>query len=515
MKATGSTTPRDKLDKLLAFSRRALRYWWLVALVTIVGGALSALLALASQPRYMSEARLLYNERISSTLLQGHDVIQQTRNLGNRYREMLMARQQLAKVVAAFGLFGGVVAEEGMDAAIEELEEHIDFRIRGTGMFHIQVIFPDPALSQGVARMLTDVLIAEDLRVRRESASATKNFLLEEKDKASQELSRRMKSLAAFLAEHPEFAEDVVQGPQAATGAGIRAATQGKVHEAPIPGAENMQPELLALERQRRRLRARLAVPEGAERRPVETPEMREAREAIRDAKRDLVEAQRRVQRLGEEGIKPAHPDMVRAMTSVAEATKRLAAAAAALPAAPPRVPIDREALKKELQEVERQIASARARLNPDVGNEAKPPLPAEPRPAATTGEEPENWVVALETEFARLTQEVEEARRRVNKLDTSLSSAEIAASQQMAEEGAVLTVIDPANRPGRPQGKGRLVLFAAGLFVFVVLGAALALCLALVDDRIYTAGDLEELGIAPVMVVIPRMSRRRRARHG
>jgi hypothetical protein len=192
-------------------------------------------------------------------------------------------------------------------------------------------------------------------------------------------------------------------------------------------------------------------------------------------------------------------------------------------PAAPPPPPVDRNALQGELQKVERQIASTRAAIrdeqgDPEPGAGDSPGAPgASDAPdapdAMDQATDSENWVVALETEFARLVQEVEEARRRSTKLDVSLSEAEITASQQMAEEGAVLAVIDPANLPSRPRGKGPIFLTAAGIFVFGVLGCALALGLALVNDRIYTAGDLEQLGIAPVMVVIPRARKRRLCR--
>src|SRR5690606_2850545 len=139
-----------------------------------------------------------------------------------------MARQQLGKIVTTFDLFPDVVKAEGLDAAIDELQKFVTFRIRDAGSFYIQFVSPDPKLSQAVTQMLTSMLIDEDARLRREGASATKNFLLEEKAKVNQDLTTRLKALAEFLAEHPEFAEDAVQGMQAATGAGVRAAQQGK-----------------------------------------------------------------------------------------------------------------------------------------------------------------------------------------------------------------------------------------------------------------------------------------------
>jgi uncharacterized protein involved in exopolysaccharide biosynthesis len=258
-------------------------------------------------------------------------------------------------------------------------------------------------------------------------------------------------------------------------------------------------------------LRARLAAPDDRGGKVVDTADMREAKQQVREAERELDQAERRLNDLLERRLKSAHPDVVRARAAVDDARKRVRRAEAAVPPAPPPPPpIDRDELREDLQKVERQIASTRSKIRKEQGNGGEQVEPDEQVGQAEQAGEPENWVVALETEFARLTQEVEESRRRSTKLDASLSEAEITASQQMAEEGAVLAIIDPANLPSRPEGKGPIFLTAAGIFVFGVLGCALALGLALVNDRIYTAGDLEQLGIAPVMVVIPKPSPKR-----
>ena len=52
--------------------------------------------------------------------------------------------------------------------------------------------------------------------------------------------------------------------------------------------------------------------------------------------------------------------------------------------------------------------------------------------------------------------------------------------------------------------------LVLAGLVVFTMLGVVLALALALLDDRIYRRGDLDQLIGVPVLAAIPRDRRRR-----
>ena len=92
-------TPRDRLQRVVDLGRKTRRYWWLVVLFAIAGGALSLAFALVRPKNYQSYAVLFYQERIRSSLLQGREE-QQLRGIGDRYRELLLARGQLAQVIA-------------------------------------------------------------------------------------------------------------------------------------------------------------------------------------------------------------------------------------------------------------------------------------------------------------------------------------------------------------------------------------------------------------------------------
>jgi uncharacterized protein involved in exopolysaccharide biosynthesis len=510
--AIGIQTPRDKFDQLIAFVRRTMRYWWLIAIITFVGGVLAVAFALTQKPSYLSEAKIFYNERIQSSVLQGRDYGVNTKNLGYQYQEMLMSRTSMIRVVEELNLYPEKRAKQGLDAAIEEFKKFAAFKVRGIGMFNISFMSNDPEQAQKGTKLMVDILLEEDERVRREQASATMNFLLEQKTKINKELDKRQRELAQFLSDHPEFALDTAAGGASTPGASIRGqAAQSKSgsssSSSSMPLPDNIDPRLLALERQRRRIRDRLATPDDqANAGPRKSPEQVEAERLVQEAENDLRRAQRELEeRLSR--LQPAHPDVVRAQSEVAAAQQRVQRTKAQVPSGLPRPePIDRNALQEELRNIEREIGNVKARIRQEQGVE--PIIEGEEGSAEGEVTE-ENWVVALETEFARLAQGVEEQRKRLESTDASLSRAEISASQQMAEQGAVLTIIDPANLPTLPQGKGRALLAAAGTAVFIMLGTLLALALALIDDRIYGAGDLEKLAIAPVAVVVPRPRKR------
>jgi len=121
--------------------------------------------------------------------------------------------------------------------------------------------------------------------------------------------------------------------------------------------------------------------------------------------------------------------------------------------------------------------------------------------------------VVQLETEWSRLSRDVDEQRDQVDGLQTRLSDAALLADSQMAEQGSSLVEVDPAFKPTKPTGKGKTILVLAGVFLFGALGMTLALGLAIIDDRIYRRHDLDVLELAPVLAVIPKHQKRRKGK--
>ena len=78
-----------------------------------------------------------------------------------------------------------------------------------------------------------------------------------------------------------------------------------------------------------------------------------------------------------------------------------------------------------------------------------------------------------------------------------------VVTNQKLAEAGGRLSVVDPAFKPVRPSGPGKTIFMIAGMVLFLSLGFALAVGLAVIDDRLYRRTDLDQLDIA-VLAVIP-----------
>jgi uncharacterized protein involved in exopolysaccharide biosynthesis len=477
-----SLTPRDQIERILDILRRATRYMWLVVVVTVVGGGLAILFTLSRPHQYESETVLLYREMISQSVLQGREVMQSTNVLSSRYKEMLLARSNLVEVIRKFKLLPDTVEEEGEVAAADELRVRVSFRDKGAGTFRIAYKGDTPEEAQKVTQFLADRLRAEDNKIRREQAEVTKNFLVAEKDDAAVDLRKKERDKALFLSKHPEFAEEGTERIQARKAASSSGGGDSK---------------MAILERQRRRIQARLANPDA----PVPTPrEPAPEPGDVREARRELEAANRRLQEAVAQ-FTEKHPDVVQARKQVQEATTRLRRAEAGLPAeseaeAVPAAPVDRAALQRQLADVEREIAAYRAKGG-DTESAAKSQVVDD--------------VVSLETQWAELNRGAAEANERVQSLETRVFTADITASSEFAE-AAQLSVIDAPQVPAKPAGKPRKILAMAGTAAFAGLGLLLALGLALIDDRIYRRYDLDRLGFAPILIVVPseRKGRRR-----
>lgn len=495
-------TPRDRLQRLVDVGRKTLRYWWLVAVFAIAGGALSLVFALVRPKHYQSYAVLFYQERIRSSLLSNREE-QVQRGIGDRYRELLLARSQLAQIIGD-PVLNPFPDEDDTELAIDKLREKIRFEARGANAFRITYTDEDPGRAKAVTQKLTKMLQDKDEYLRRDQARVTVQFALKQKTDAAKELAQHETELAEFLAKHPEFAQEALQpaaqGSFVGEGASIRAVNNQKAT------TKNENARLYALERQRQRIQARLDAPPDAP--PIripapQTPEKVAAEAAVSEARNRLAAANRELESALLRYTNQ-HPSVIHARARIADAQADLKRAQAAVPPdvetqVAPKTEADRNKLEQELDRLDKQIAEEQKR-----GTSSK--LSSEID--ATT-----SWVVRLETEHARLRRTVTEDRERVEALSDSVFRAELDANQKLADTGAVLSVVDPAFRPVKPSGPGKTLITLAGFALFIALGTGLAVGLAVIDDRVYRRTDLEELGIAVLAVIPPAQAKARAAK--
>jgi uncharacterized protein involved in exopolysaccharide biosynthesis len=479
------------------------RRWWIVAVFAMVGGGVAAGIAVLKPRKYTSQTVLLYREGVDRSYIQGNDAARaEAADEGMRLREMMLARARLQQIIDEFGLVPSTVRKFGYVEAVDEIRKQIDFRMRGGDTIHIAFTSSDPDTAQKVAARLADILIEENARLQIEQAEGTKSFLETTKKKSQEELTEKQRSYAEFLARHPEFAQDTIVTTGAAGAAVIAAKKRGESN-----GPRD--PVVARLENQRERLKRLLTAKTGGDTGEEAGVQIDPALASERSASIDeLAEAKRNLsEKLSQ--YTEAHPDVQTAKRRLAAAEERAKRAREAVFAAEAvragwkkidPATIDKGKVERELNEIERDLANARDRVK-SKGEST----------ASDGSSKVYSSIVNLETEWQRLNRDLNDAREKVDQLDTIEFRASMFATSVTSGNSSQMVVIDPAFKPMRPTGAGRAVITIVGLVVAMALGSALALTLAMLDDRFYEGADVERAGVAPLLITIPKRTRWRR----
>jgi len=473
-------TGSDYLQLALRPLRRTARYWWVALGALLLGVGATFLVADLRDKEYKSEAVVLYQEGLQWNPGEGVS----TRRIGQRLRDMMLARAQLAKIIEELGLYPRMTKSGRAAEAVEEMRAHTTFKVSEGDIFVISFTGETPFQAQRVTQRLTDVLIGENTRLRSEQAEVARAFLDAEKKRNERDLSAKEAAQLRFLAQHPEFAHEQ---------SSIAVVLHKKPEGGPLPekgGDTALQALRREEERLRRQIRSPGKIPRAVDQALVDAKS--EAERKLKAAQRELADRQAR--------FTEQHPDVRSAAALVKDAEDALRRAsdalAAAEAAAPPVVVETPEALQARLTQVQAEIAAyqRRQQKNPDPGE--SPEEPVESSDAAQR-------IVALESEWARLSREVTEARERFEALDTKQFMASMTASTLLSGQAATIVVIDPAFEPAKPIGMSSTRFFLMGILAALGLGLGLAVICALVDDRVYDAADIARLELAPVLVEV------------
>jgi uncharacterized protein involved in exopolysaccharide biosynthesis len=490
-------TARDRLDRVLSLLGRSRRFVGAALLVFVVGSAAGVGYAMMRKRVFKSETLILYREGIrSSDLVGGEDSGDRAHKLGLRLKEMVLSRTQLEQIIAQYKLYPAMVEDRGIIEAVDELRAHINFRVKDGDTFGLSFDGDDPKTVQQVTARLAEVLLSENSKTHAEQAEVTKHFLDGERVHTEAELKDKETALATFLSKHPEFAKEAAQ-----QGGGNQAGTAVRAAAAKNSAPKAADPALASLEREATRLQERLGMPVAkkkneAQADPVLVQIKNEADADARAAQKDLADKQSQ--------FTEEHPDVRAAKLRYKLAQDKLKratdAVAASIAAAQQKTEakvedegtIDRAALENELKRINDEITQYKAKKR----------QAEQPSTMATS-------VVALETDWTRLNREVAEVRERFGSLQDKEFKASMVESAAETGRTAQMVVVDPAFTPTHAAKPARSVVAGAGMAISLFLAIALAIGLALIDDRLYDRADVEQLGLLPLVGMVPRASKK------
>lgn len=489
---TAPVTPREHLAALVAFAQRAARGARWGAIAFGVGLVVTGALALSTHRLYRSETLLAYEAGVQAVAM-GADGIN-PRAMAARVTDMVTSRERLEGMIRDMKLYRGIVDKKGMVEAIDEMRRHLTVKAPEGTSYRITYDGESRELAKDVLDRLVGGVVAEDHARQLKEVEETRKLLETERRGAEDDLKTREAAVSAFLTDHPQLAGEV---GAAASGGLIRAADRdraGAMGGGDIAGLELQAAQLeeaLAAAGQRPPPVNGVAAPD-----PQLVAAADRAQVELQAAERDLADKQAH--------LTNEHPDVKMALrrVSVAQAAARRAQAAVAAsrvpvpaPAVPAPAPADdgrTAALKRALAAVRQQIATAHAHAAP------KAEVPKAPQS-----------MVAIDTEWIRLNRAVAEARERVNQLQTKQFQADLAASVTSAGEGGRLVVADRPFKPLRPVagGRGKIAVLGGGISILFALLTMIAL--AMFDDHLYGAPDIERVLDDGFVVVIPGTPRK------
>ncbi len=505
-------SPRERVARMRALAIRGLKYWKGSLFVLLLAGGTAYTVAVHIPRVYRSECTIIAKARIrtddrdeSST---SPDALARQ---AARLKDMLTTRARLESTIRKFDLYPDITATRTMLDAVEQMKPHVGFRSLEGGQYVISFDGDDPEKVRNVTQYLADSLIDQYAAGDLSDLQREADFLGEEEEHSLAGLETSTRALTLFLAAHPEFALEAKQAaatPFGPFGQNTGAAGIPLMPKLPADSATS-DPDLAALLRERSRLEgevrsatavARGLAPANASKKQLDD-QIAQTQAEVEAAAKRVAETQADL--ASKSNLTEDHPDM-RAARMAADAAARtlhetkvklgalqqLAASGSApdLSQAPPD-------LSEKLHQVDAQIAARRARPASSSATDPHPPV----NPVVRT-------VVELETDWQRLLRALNEAKNHHEDLKLRAERARLALGAAHAQASERMAVIDPPYRPTHPAKGKRATVAIGGLLMAWLLAIAYAVLRVTLDDTLVDADDVEALGIAGVLGVVPRI---------
>jgi uncharacterized protein involved in exopolysaccharide biosynthesis len=460
---------------VVALFRRVIAHWPVVFATLALGALVTLRVVQVRRATFRSEAVIVYHAGVEKALGASGGPDDSIRTLGSRLKETLLAQKTLRGVIDEMHLYPDIVTAAGHAAAVEQMRRRVEIKSRSQDTFAIAFEGSDRDEAQKVCTRLADVLIADGARRAEADAHRTVAFLDAQMQQAEAELTAAERASSELFQAHPELAAGGGLGTEAILAQ--KAAEERRKQGRPAPPAARERP-------------SPGAAPGAADRPPPIDPVLL-AEHA--QAKADVAAATKALAEVSQK-YTDEHP-------AVIEARAALAAAQAAL---------------RRAQEA---VAAALARESRPAETPADPYADPHPRPAAAAVAAPREPMapvapadkVALETQATQLSRTLSLVKGHHADLETRLYHARMVEIAAGAGLGAGLTVLDPAYRPSVPSNAPNRIVAGIGLLASLAVGVLLSAAWGLfLDDRLFSANEVEGVVAVPVLGAVPRSSRRR-----
>jgi polysaccharide chain length determinant protein (PEP-CTERM system associated) len=435
--------------------------------------------------RYKSSTLILVEQ---PTMPESYVAPNVNENLQDRLQsitQQILSRTRLLMIVDKLNLYAGDKTVNTPDDKVEAMRKAISVdlvqnRNNEISAFKVNFSAHDPVLAQKVTSELTQLFIAENLKVRELQSEGTTQFIATQLEAARTALADQEAKVRQFEATHEGGLPS-----QQASNLQILAGLQGQL--------QNQQDALNTAKQQRVYYQTLIeqyknlhAAGRGIDGGPTEVTALDQELTRLRAQLTDLSSR-----------YTDSYPDVVKLKAQIAK-TERQRQDLLAGPKTGSRQASDTEStpllqLQSQLQANQLEIASRERAIAGVEGriNEYQARLNSEP---------------ATEQQLAELTRGYEQSKANYDDLLKKKNQSVMATSMEHMQQGERFTMLDPPSLPAKPAFPNRLRFCGMGIGIGLALGCLVVLLFELLDDRMHGEKEIKSMLPVQVMAEIPEI---------
>jgi polysaccharide chain length determinant protein (PEP-CTERM system associated) len=465
--------------------KRILRkYWWILPLTIVSGGALGVGATMVLPKKFTSQSRVQIHEQSVSPELVKPVLTEATNQRLATMQEQILSRTQLQAIIEKFGLYPSERGSAHMEDLVLKLRTAIEVTPPDTMLgvqsrqlpgFYINVTFDNPEIAQRICSEITTKFMEQNVKYMNDKTKQAADFLGAQADEAKRNLDEQDAQLAEFKKKYMGSLPDqqganlsLLQTMDSQLEANTQAISRAQQDKA-------MNESLLSAQ-----LGTWKATKSGAM--SAETLD-----EQLTTLQEQLATLQSR--------YTPEHPDVIKTKNQIEQLKKRMADS--------PKRDQTTSAASGEIEPP--QIQQLRARLKQDdlsIADLTKRQGQIQSQISVMQGRL--QLSPAVEQQFKELMRGYQSASDSYNDLLKRHAQATMATDFTHEQQGEQFSMEDPPSLPMTPSFPKKPIFAGGGLAGGLALGLGVLYLLSALDSSMHTERDVEACLKLPVLALVP-----------
>lgn len=466
------------------------RYWWLLVLSAVAGGAVGVALSIVLPRTYTSETMILVKQPTVPT-----DIVKPiiSGDLNHRLasmQERILSRTRLQPVIDKLGLFPQYRVKLSDDDLVKKLRSLVKITplesmpgsdSRQIPGFYVDVEFDDPKLAQSICTEITSMFLDQNSIERQTQANQTTSFLNEELNNAKAKLDEQDAKLAQFKSHYLGSLPDQEQTNLSLVttlNSQLEANTQS-ISRAEQDMAFN---ESLLSEQEMSANATKAAGGTAASKNATELDALEKQLSALLAR------------------YTPKHPDVIKVQNQIAELKKEEAESTSSPASAKDETTarINQSPQMQQLRAKVKQDEISVSDLTKAQANLQKQIQDLQARLQMSP---------VVEQQMSELTRNHQTALDFYNDLLKRRDNSQLAANLEHQQESEQFSVFDPPSLPDKPSSPNEMLLRSGGFPLGLVIGVGIIYLIAYLDRSMHTERDVEGCLKLPVLTMMPDLA--------